>query len=90
MNTKNPNPTFKFWYENKVTDERTYSMSDIIQLFHEWLKKKDRDWIEYYGTQQIVTFFIADKDGLNSVCDQKDVPELVERMKPIILDYVTK
>lgn len=88
MKSKQVNPSFKFWYENKVADERNYFISDIIQQFQKWLKKKERDWLAYYGTEQVVTFFIGDKEGLNSVCEQKDVPELVRRMKPALREHL--
>lgn len=75
------NPSFKFWFENKINDERSYFISDIAQQFEKWLKKKDRAWIEYYGYEQVIPFFIGDKDGLNSVCDMRDLPEIIRRLK---------
>ena len=80
--TKNVNPTFKFWIENKIANEGTFFVSDIRQQFEKWLKKKETDWIEYYGYEQVISYFIGDKDGLNSVGELDRFQELVGFLKP--------
>jgi hypothetical protein len=66
---------FRFWKGNRLDREYFLSLDDFLRLFIAWAKKKEPGWLEYYATQLHV-FFIAEKDGLNSVADAADIEAL--------------
>jgi hypothetical protein len=79
---KGVNQVFKFWVENKLSQERNFFVSDIRQLFQKWLLTKEISWLKYYSSQDVVLSFISDKNGLNAVHDLKDTDEIVRMLKP--------
>lgn len=80
--TKETNPVFTFWVENKTANERKYFVSDIRQVFQKWLLKQDIKWLEYYDTYIVVQSFITNKDGLNSTFENSQLEELARLLKP--------
>jgi hypothetical protein len=69
--------SFKFWIENRTDKQRLLTLEEITLRYTEWLKTKERAWIEYYG-HQTVNAFIGDKDGLNAVSENSTYNELEE------------
>lgn len=80
--TTEVNPTYKFWVENKIANERTFFLSDIKQQFQKWLLTKEIEWLKYYDSHTVVTTFITSKDGLNSVFENSKLDDLVRGLKP--------
>lgn len=80
--TKEINPVFTFWVENKIANERKFFVSDMRQLFQKWLLTKKIEWVEYYGCEVVVTSFITEREGLNSTFKNSQLDELVRLLKP--------
>lgn len=72
---------YKFWKENKLNQEYELTSEELKIKFNEWLKTKDKDWLEYY-CNRIVIFFIADKNGLDSVTEyQQKIADILLKTK---------
>lgn len=78
---------FDFWFENKKDQHYELNQVSLIEKFNEWLPKKEKDWLEYYGSEQSIRYFITDKQGLSSVFNEKQFAGIVEVLRPIFLDY---
>lgn len=88
---------FSFWKENKKAGLFQLSVEQLIKEFEAWLPKKNKLWIEHYGTRDIVSVFVGEKEGLNSVGndenDYAEYEEMAEILKPVknkYLDGLTK
>ena len=66
---------YKFWKENKIDQEYELSPDAFCKLFIEWMKTKDKEWLEHYCFQ-LPTIFIGEPDGLNSVGDIKTYSDI--------------
>lgn len=77
------NPAFTFWIENKIANKTAFFISDLKQLFEKWLNKQEKDWLQYYSSEQVVRSFITAKDGINAVNEEKEFPELLTFLKPV-------
>lgn len=75
------NPQFTFWRENKVANEFKIFASDLRQQFQKWLIKKEKEWIEYYGSEQVIVCFLTAKDGLNSTFDQDQFQDIYKVLR---------
>lgn len=82
--------TFNFWRENKVTNHFTLTETALKEKFISYLKTKEKEWLEYYGIQQILAHFIA--YDLNAVGNKdnewKEYREMEELLKPIKRAYL--
>ncbi|MDB0600287.1 hypothetical protein PL373_13360 [Tenacibaculum maritimum] len=79
---KTQKQTFKFWKENKLNQEFELSLDEIKNKYREYLKTKEKSWIEYYG-HQTVNAFVGDKDGLNSVAESEDYSLLQDELSEV-------
>jgi len=82
FNVEVVNPVFTFWRENKVANEFKVFASDLRQQFQKWLMIKDKQWIEYYGPEQVILSFLTSKDGLNSTFDQSQFEDIYRILRP--------
>lgn len=73
---------FRFWRENKLSNEFTLTLAEIKKQYREYLETRDADWILYYG-HQTVSAFISDKDGLNSTGERDQIETLMELLAPV-------
>lgn len=88
MKEKSVNPIFKFWIGNKLSEERSYFVSDIRQVFQKWLLKQEIEWLKYYSSSDVVLAFITSKNGLNATHEQKDTNKLVKLLKPDYMNII--
>ena len=83
---KEANPVFTLWIGN--SEKTKFFISDIKNVFKKWLSDHSKTFLEYYKSEMIVLFFLADKKGLNATWNQKDFKELYRLMKPDYLNAV--
>lgn len=38
----------KFWIDNRLDKEVTHTIDEIKTMFIEWMKSKEKSWLEYY------------------------------------------
>ncbi len=73
-----------FWKENSLNQKYQLPLKEIVKKFLEWMKSKEKSWLEHYafsGIQTIVVF-VGDKEtGLNSVAEQETYEELYEALE---------
>lgn len=84
------NPVFTFWRENKVANEFKLLASEMKPKFLDWLITKEKTWVDYYGSEQVIIAFITDKDGLNSTFDQSQFNEIYKCLRPDFKLHITK
>lgn len=64
---------YRFWKDNRTDKDFILSESEVQDKFLEWMKSKDRDWLDYYGhNQSMMHLFIGESEngkGLESVSD---------------------
>ena len=87
--SKEVNPIFRLWRENKIVNEYRVFASDLRQSFQKWLGTKETNWIEYYYGEQTVIAFLTSKDGLNSTFDPIDLPEIYRLLKPDMQKFLS-
>lgn len=71
---------FTFYKENKTAGKFEMPLDEIKGVFVEWMGGKDRDWLEYYSPQ-LVSFFVTNRDGLNSTADMDELNLLTNALK---------
>lgn len=72
----------KLWKENNIDQEYELSNTEIMNKFTNWYKKQEdqkKGITEYRGVHLSFNLFIGDKDGLNSVANDKAVMEFKEK-----------
>ena len=77
---------YKFWKENKLDQEFELTLEEFKTKFFEWMKTKEKSWLSYY-CMVLVSTFISDKDGLNSISEELD--ELTESLRNEKWKYLT-
>ena len=50
---------------NKLTGQYVITYRELRKRFEEWIKGKEKDWLEYYSGR-LSEWFIAASDALNS------------------------
>ena len=87
-----PGMKFTFWKNNKSDQEFKLTTKEIALKFENWLKTKEKDWLEYYSYHpSLMQLFIGSKEdekGLQSVSDYNADPLLWEYLKPIKNEYL--
>lgn len=82
---------FHFWKNNRKDQEYTLSLKEFREKYLEWLKTKEKSWLEYYGFNiQSMQFFIGDeesKKGLQSVGDLNDSEKQWELLQDVRVKY---
>jgi hypothetical protein len=99
MKKKSIPTSFKFWKENKISQEFTLSLEEVTAKFKEWLKTKDLKWLGYYSNYDIACVFVGAKEedkGLNSAMemvrgsknDHNDYEELAYALRKVKADFL--
>lgn len=84
------NKKFTFYKENKIDQEFSIDIEDLKHQFVMWIYKKRRGWLDYYA-MELVSIFITDKEGLNSVfVYPKDLEILEAKMLQIKWETLEK
>lgn len=65
------NKVYEFWQENKIDKRFEMDIEDIKTEFLNWLKTKEKSWLEYY-VFTLVRVFVTEEEGLNSVMDNDE------------------
>ena len=79
---------FNFWKENKIDQHFTLTETDLVEKFKEWLSNKQRNWLDYYTTHEVLCSFIGETAGLSSVQEPKEMDAMVKLLKPIKQKYL--
>lgn len=82
---KAPITSFRFWRDNKLTQEFTLTISELEEKFKQWLTTKDQAWINYYNTERAIRAFITDKEGLSSVHEESEFNDMYFPLKEIYI-----
>lgn len=82
---------FPFWKDNMVTNLFTLEPERLKRRFKEYLESKATDWIDYYGSRQVIAAFITDKEiskGLQSTFDNEQLPALESVLQPVYVEHL--
>lgn len=79
---------FTFWKENKKSQEFTLTSKMLREKFSEYLKIKDRNWIEHYRTERIIRAFITDETGLNSVFNESEFESIYDTLNELVFHHL--
>lgn len=79
--------TYKFFKANRLDQEFTLSLEEIKVKFIEWLKTKEKSYLQYY-CGALAQPFIMDKDGLDSAMNREDYEKLGEDLKETKWEYL--
>jgi hypothetical protein len=79
---------YVFFKDNRNDQRYVLTIKQIKEKYLDFLKTKEKSWIEYYG-HQTVEAFIADKSGLSSVADDLAYyTSLKELLMPLRHEFV--
>ena len=82
---------FKFWKDNKLDQEFTLSAREFKAKYLEWLKTKEKSWLEYYGFNiASMHYFIGDKEsekGLQCVSELEEAQEQWDIIQEVRVKY---
>lgn len=70
---------FNFWKDNRKDQHYTLTINELKEKYLTWLKSKDLSWVTYYG-HATVAFFVSDNNGLSSVGEMKELPEMEDQL----------
>lgn len=73
---------FDFWLNNKIDQHYELNEVDLIERFKNWMNTKEKSWLEYYYGEQGIRCFIAEKEGLSSVFDEKQYEGIYDVLMP--------
>jgi len=80
--------TYRLWQENRLDQEYTATRDELIDRLKAWLEAKGIEYVHSYNTEQLIRFFLTDKEGgMNSVFEEGDFPAFIEDLRPIIMQY---
>ena len=80
-----------FFKDNKKNRAYSLSLEELKIKYLDWLKTKDKSWLEYYGYNiQSMYIFIGDSEeskGLNSTSVMEDGEEQWKSLRVVRVDY---
>lgn len=89
-----------FWKNNENDQHFTLDSKEFEKKFKAWLFTREIAWLEYYGSMQVIIFFVGDKSGLSAVTENYetlktvvgasmwDHIEMMKALKPILQQRV--
>lgn len=80
--------SFDFYIENKISQKKTLTSTELKQQFEAWLKEQDAEWAEYLMSDQVILIFLTGDKGLNATPEREQLPEIMKLLKPIYLNIV--
>jgi len=89
MTFNKPLHKFDFWLENKTAQHYDLDTVSLQERFNAWLPTKKMEWIKYYSSDRIILDFITSKEGLNSVFEQVQFPEIYKILYPELRKFET-
>jgi hypothetical protein len=78
--------TYNFWKENRQKGLFQLTFLEIKTKFIEWMKTKERSWMDYYYMNLFDVFVMA-PDGLNSVMESEDLHELRNELNDVKKEF---
>ena len=79
--------TFTFWLENKTDQCFELPADTLVSKFIRWLYTKENDWLDHYGSETIVRYFLTCKTGINSTFKESQLPSIMHYLKPIYIQH---
>ena len=83
----NLNTAFVFKKENHLGKRFTLTVEQIKEKYIEWLKKKDKSDLIYYGNMT-VNAFIMSKDGLEAYTEDSNIPVIQNLLMEVRIEYL--
>lgn len=91
-NLERPDMKFTFWKNNRTDEEFKLTTKEIAVKFVEYLKTKEKSWLEHYAYSPVfLSFFIGAKEderGLQSVSDENADSLLMDYLRPVKNEYL--
>lgn len=79
---------FTFWKDNKIALKFERNQSELKELFWQYCEKKEKSWMEYYGSAGVINAFVGEKDGLSSVMEDNQREALRELLWPTYMEFI--
>lgn len=82
---------FPFWKDNLVKNLFTLEPGVLKRKFKTYLESKANDWVEYYGSRQVIAAFITDKEesyGLQSTFDNNQLLAIEATLQPMYSEHL--
>lgn len=73
--------------QNRIDKGYTISFEELSAKFKEWMKTKEKDWLEYY-CHNLVPAFVTEKSGLDSSFNSTDSDKLTDDLKDVKWEYL--
>lgn len=77
---------FTFYKENKISGKYELPLDEIKTKFVEWMKTKEKDWLEYY-ISNLENEFVCSPDGLNSVLEKGKSYSLSDELRKTKIEF---
>jgi hypothetical protein len=78
---------FTMWKDNRTDQEYTITPDELKVKFAEWMKTKEKGYLEYYHSQ-LVKIFLGANDGMSSVFNYEDLEEMMKVLMDTKWDYL--
>jgi len=67
---------FDLWKENKLDQHYQLTAEEFKTKFIDWVKTRDKEWLDYRGLDQVIVLFISMDHGLDSTFDYEQMGEM--------------
>jgi hypothetical protein len=80
---------YTFYKDNKLDQEFTLTLDEIKSRFIDWMKTKEKSWLEYYSLYGYLPIaFIGEPTGLYSTIDNENCKLLIDSLNSTKWEYL--